>query len=331
MSERAATALRHRRRGQWVGLSWAEVSAAVAGLTAGWRSLGLERGERVLFLISARPRTLFSLLAVQAAGGTPLVVDPGVEPARLRELLETVSVRFAVAGGEEQADAILQSGFSGPILYDQPRGLAWRQERQLVSLDSVGGQPVPGDDEEGPVEIATLAPDGWRLALIHTEARHYTPKDLPRLVSTDTVMLAEPLAEPASLALVVGRWLAERHELLLPESGGDLAELAPTCLAGSAELFERLRAGAVERFGGGWRRALIDRAFRAPSSWLSRLLVLRPLRRVLGLRRVRQAVAAGAPDPSTSAFFAALGIAVVPAARVAAVALVGAPLQRSAG
>jgi hypothetical protein len=71
----------------------------------------------------------------------------------------------------------------------------------------------------------------------------------------------------------------------------------------------------------------MEGALRTPSALWSRLLVLRPLRRVLGLLGVRQAVSAGLPEPATLAFFAALTIEV----EVAAVALVGAPLRRSAG
>jgi hypothetical protein len=330
MSERGVTALRHRRRGRWLGLSWDEVEGAVSRLTAGWRSLGLAEGDRVLFLAAPRPRALFALLAVRAAGGTSLVVDPRVEPSRLRGLLETVAVRFAFASGEEQADALLQAGFGGQIVYDEPRGLAWRQDEQLVSLDALPGQPR-GAALAGAIEVASLAADGWRLALIHHEPGVYTPKALAPLAPSDRVVLLQGLAEPATLALVVGRWLRERHELVLPESPADLPELAVTCLAGSAALFDGLRERTVERFGGGWRRRLIDRAFRRPSALWSRLLVLRPLRRVLGLLGVRQAVSAGLPQPATLAFFAALTIDVVPAVEVAAVALVGAPLRRSAG
>jgi long-chain acyl-CoA synthetase len=332
-----APALRHCQRNRWITLTWSQVQVAVARLAEGWRSLGLERGDRVLFAAGARPRALLSLLAVRAAGATPLVVEPRVEPGPLAELLASVSVRFAFADGDEQADALLPTAIER-IVYDQPRGLAWRRDPRLVSCDEL---ELPADalpeEDPAPVELARPSDEGWRLALLHPEPRRYVPAGLTPLAAHDTALLAEVLAEPASLALVVGRWLGERHELVLPETPdgvlGELARLRPTYLSGSAMFFESLRAHAALRSGapGGWRRRLIERALRRPESLLARLLVLAPLRRVLGLGRVRQAVAAGTPAAETRAFFQALGISVIPTVAVATVALAGRPARLAAG
>ena len=334
MAAGSTIALRWKQRGRWAALSWGELATAVGRLSAGWRAQGLARGDRVLVLADARPRALLSVLALQAVGATPLVVDPRVSPGRLGELLETVEVRFVHAGGEEQVDTFLDAGGDARrIVFDRPRGLGWRRDERLVSLDVLERSEPPSPEaapaeRSAPLEIARLAPDGWQIALLHPEP-HLHPAELPALSTADTALLVEELARPASLGLVVGRWLEERHQLVLPETpdsvAADLTELAPSYLAASAEFFETLRIRAIERFGapGSLRRGLIGWAFRAPASVVARLLVLRPLRRVLGLARVRQAVAAGAPSPEAHAFFAALGVALAPAVEVATVALVG--------
>jgi len=269
----------------------------------------------VLFHAANRPRAVWGLLAARAAGATPLLVPLGAQPEDLATLLATVDARAAFVSDEEQLDlldeALTLARRTTTIVYDEPRGIAGRQDPRLAALDGLLAGPARPARESGLWEAARWSEGAWEIAAV-------TPVGEGPDAS-DEVVLAEPLAEPASLSVVLEPWLRARSTLCLAENpdsaDADLAEVAPRRLAGSSAFFTGLWQRALARAGspGGWRRRLIDAALRArgPGRVLARALVLRPLARVLGLARVRSALAVGEPLPAGArSFFAALGIEV---------------------
>jgi hypothetical protein len=98
---------------------------------------------------------------------------------------------------------------------------------------------------------------------------------------------------------ILGAWLEVGFVLVLPERHGDWAtdrsQSAPTVLFARGGLLNDLASEALRRLPrpGSWRRQLLDRALDAGRhpSWVRRSLasrlVIRPLRRALGLSRTR--------------------------------------------
>ena len=106
---------------------------------------------------------------------------------------------------------------------------------------------------------------------------------------------------------VVGAWLNAGFVLSLPEPGGDpwadARDIEPTVLLGDAATYRSLAEEVWARLpsSGTWGRRLVDRALVREGTLLP-WLVIRSLRRVLGLRRTRVAYAIGGdPWPEWSA------------------------------
>jgi long-chain acyl-CoA synthetase len=324
-------ALRHKSRGRWNTWTWEELAAAVERLAGGWRALGIAPGDRVLILAANRPRALWSVLAVQAAGGIPLLADPG--EALLAELLASVDVRFAHATSEEQVDGILEAAGAGRperIVFEEPRGLASRHDERLVACAVLEAAPPVALEERValPLEVARLGDGGWQLSVLTSERLREAARragERAPLAPRDEALLLETLAAPASLLLTVGRWLDDGFLLSLGETAEsallDLSEVSPSYLAAGADFYAAVQARVDERLGPprALRRRLVGWAVRVASDlsarWYRRVLarwVLRPLARVLGLGRVRQAVVAGEPPAEARALFLALGIPLLP-------------------
>lgn len=324
----AMVALRHKSRGRWRSWTWEDLAAAVGRLAGGWAALGIVPGDRVLILAANRPRALWSVIAVQAAGGIPLLVDPREAPGRLAELLALGYGRFAYATNEEQVDGILEAaGSAAPerIVFEEPRGLAARHDQRLVPCAALEGAPRVALDERSalPIEVARLADGGWQIDAFAPERLREAARragERAPLAASDEALLVETLAGPASL-FTLGRWLGDGFQLSLGETAEsvalDLHEVSPSYLAAGAGFFAALHASVDQRLGPprGLRRRLVGWAVRvggdSSAGWLWRglaRLVLRPLARVLGLDRVRQAVVVGEPAGEARALLRALDI-----------------------
>jgi long-subunit acyl-CoA synthetase (AMP-forming) len=286
-------ALRHKRHGRWRSWTWSEVRKEVETLADGWTARGLARGDRVLLVAASRPRVLWELLAVLAAGGAPLLVDPRV--ARGRDL-RAAGARFVVDDhGVSEAP-----GASGPV------------QIELLSSTSDGWQSVA-------LPVAALLASARR-------ARARAP-----LGAGDVALLAEPLADPGTLGFGVARWLLEGVCLALPETpgsvSGDLAEVRPSYLFGGEALYAALAGRARARLPEkrGLARWVVERS-------PARGLVLRRLARELGVGSVRQAVVVGdALPPADATLLATLGLVPHGTRPVSAVTVVQPEPLRSAG
>jgi long-chain acyl-CoA synthetase len=326
-------ALRHKSRGQWRSWSWEDLAVAVGRLAGGWAALGIGPGDRVLILAANRPRALWSVLAVQATGAIPLLVDPREAPGALAQLLGLVHVRFAYATNEEQVDAILDAaGAAAPerIVFEEPRGLVARHDARLVPCVALEAAPRVTLDERSalPLELARHVDGRWEISALGPERIRQAARragERAPLSVNDEALLVETLAGPASLLLTLGRWLEDGFLLSLGETvesvALDLHEVSPSYLAAGANFFGALQGSVAERLGPprAVRRRLVGWAVRvANDSSAGRLgralarLVLGPLARVLGLARVRQAVVAGEPSAEARALLAALGIELLP-------------------
>jgi len=290
-----APAIRFKARGRWRALTWAALDAEVTVLARGLAAAGLRPGQRVWLVGSPGPRSIAFLFAVERAGGVPVPVD-GARAAggasaglHLRGDLSPAPVAFVEDGGAlEELTALIAAGERSAngaspvrIVFDDPRGLRSAADRRLQGYESfrqeaaAASSPPPlRRGRRGEAVRALLLPLAWRddaLALIRL-------------------------------------WALSSLELCLAERQGnldaDLREVAPRVLLGTSAVTAGLALGALQRLpvNRTWRRRFVDWSLDAGISIrgggvartfgakLGRALVVRPLRRVLGLRRTRLAL-----------------------------------------
>lgn len=142
----------------------------------------------------------------------------------------------------------------------------------------------------------------------------------PPSLRTDDVLWLDPQLDRAS---ALSLWLHSGAVLAIGEAVDtaevDRRELAPTVLLAEARWYDELADDVRTRAARarGPRKALLRWAFataadspraRAPSHWLARGIVLRPLADQLGLARTHLALSAGQPSELAQSLLAALGV-----------------------
>lgn len=132
---------------QWVASSWAGYRQAVASLASGFRKLGLAPGDRVAILAASCPQWDYAQLAILAAGG----VAVGLDPHGLDEHTQEIARRCEFSG------VVLQN----PRLLDKLGDEARRTLRFVVSIEPCV--------EPGVAELASLTAedepdDDWNRA-----------------------------------------------------------------------------------------------------------------------------------------------------------------------
>lgn len=116
-------------------LSWAEARHRVAELAAGYRSLGVQRGEIVLMMMSNRPEHWLSDLALVHLGAIPVTVYGTSAPEQIAHIARHSRARFAVLEGAHEL------GRWEPVLDDATTRL-----RRLVVVEA-GEAGAPGRHE----------------------------------------------------------------------------------------------------------------------------------------------------------------------------------------
>ena len=128
---------------KWVASTWADYRQAVATLATGFRKLGLAQGDRVAILAASSKEWDYAQLAILAAGG----VAVGLDPHGLDEHAQEIARRCGFSG------VVLQD----PSLLEKLGDEAGRKLRFVVSIEpcaepgvvdlaSLIAKDVPGDD-----------------------------------------------------------------------------------------------------------------------------------------------------------------------------------------
>ncbi len=100
-------ALRHKRRGLWQSLTWAEYYARARAVGLALADLGLAGGETVSVLAENRPEWLFVDMGAQAMGMVGNGVYPTSSPEQLKHILIDSRTRLLVVENQEQLDKAL--------------------------------------------------------------------------------------------------------------------------------------------------------------------------------------------------------------------------------
>jgi acyl-CoA ligase (AMP-forming) (exosortase A-associated) len=91
-------------------LSYAELRGQVGKAATGLRRAGLRRGERVILYLDKRIETVVAMLAVSAAGGVLVPVNPVFKPAQVGFVATDCAARFLVTTAERCGSLLAELG-----------------------------------------------------------------------------------------------------------------------------------------------------------------------------------------------------------------------------
>ncbi|MFB7335402.1 AMP-dependent synthetase/ligase [Streptomyces adustus] len=338
--------------GDWTTYSWAEIHEHTRCLAAGYRALGVGRGDHVLLMMANRPEHWLSDLALVRLGAVPVSVYGTAAPEQITHIARNCRARLAVVEGAAQATAW------EPTLADADTPL----ERLLVvEADPRGGhlpyvallhEPVPAQFDK---ELDTARPED-PLTVVYTSGTTGEPKGvvlthrqvMSNALALDAVVELPPHVE--HICYLPFAHIAERmlgiylpchrasHVRLCadPARVGEVVRKArPAQFFGVPRVWEKLSAAvrAVLSLLPAEQRDVMDRAFEVarehvayrergetPPAELAerynraRADVLLPMLAAGGLDRVTWAASASAPMPvDVVRFWAGFGIVVMDA------------------
>lgn len=103
----AQPALRHKRRGIWSSVSWAQYYERARAVGLALDALGLRRGDAVAVLSENRPEWLYADMGVQCMGLLSVGIYPTSSPQQVLFILRDARVRVLFVENQEQYDKAL--------------------------------------------------------------------------------------------------------------------------------------------------------------------------------------------------------------------------------
>ena len=258
-----------------VSLSYRELDSRSDAIAAGLAKHGITRGTRTVVMVRPSPEFFLLMFALFKAGAVPVLVDPGINKAALRQCL-----------AEAEADAFIGI----PLAQLARRVLGWaRQARVLVTtgrraiLAGVTLARVEADGAGAGPQLADTAPDDV-AAILFTSGSTGVPKGVVyrhRHFVAQVAMLREAFGiQPGSVNLPTFPPFA----LFDPALGTTsvIPDMDPTR---PAKADPRRLHDAIRRFG-------VDMLFGSPA------LVAVLARHGEPLPTIRRVMSAGAPVPA---------------------------------
>jgi long-chain acyl-CoA synthetase len=333
----AEVALRHRRLGRWREYTWGEV-ADVAGRVAGaLEELGVLRGDRVAIQSENRPAWLFADLGAQGVGAAVLGVPPSASAAELEAHLRQAQATVLFVGDERQlarapdlrsrlpelgAIVVLEPGHGavpeGVITLDT---LLDRTDDVVASFRERVARLDPDDAAVIALTSGTTGPQ--RGVVLSHRATVTAASGLGQAAGLDhgdEILSCLPLHHVTERMLAFASVVGTRHVTNIgrrDEREADLCTVEPTFLLSTPQLWRDVRAGIEARIEGASRPSrmayahFVERRARtnALASAAGSLVLTRPLRRQIGLRRLRRAWVVSAPaSPGLGRWLELLGV-----------------------
>ncbi|EFE65003.1 long chain fatty acid coA ligase [Streptomyces viridosporus ATCC 14672] len=179
---------------EWKTFGWAEIHEHTRNLAAGYRALGVDRGDHVLMMMSNRPEHWLSDLALVRLGAIPVSVYGTAAPEQITHIARNCRARLAVVEGAAQAAVWepLPADTDTPLerLVVAEAGA----ENGHVPYATLLREPVP---EQFAKELDTARPED-PLTVVYTSGTTGEPKGV---VLTHRVVMSNALALDAVVEL----------------------------------------------------------------------------------------------------------------------------------
>jgi len=134
-------AIREKEFGIWQTLSWKEFYYNAQLLSAGFKSNGIGRGDKVAIIGDNRPKLYLSIAAAQLIGAVPVPCYQDSVADEILYILDHAEVKLVIAENQEQVDKILEVIDRLPkvklIMYDDQRGLENYKNSKLLALNKI--------------------------------------------------------------------------------------------------------------------------------------------------------------------------------------------------
>ena len=134
-------AIREKEFGIWQTLSWKEFYYNAQLLSAGFKSNGIGRGDKVAIIGDNRPKLYLSIAAAQLIGAVPVPCYQDSAADEILYILDHAEVKLVIAENQEQVDKILEVIDRLPkvklIMYDDQRGLENYKNSKLLPLNKI--------------------------------------------------------------------------------------------------------------------------------------------------------------------------------------------------
>lgn len=314
-------------------LSYASLTARVKAIAAGLPKLGHQPGGRIGLYAANSPEWCMAYLAILAAGGVVVPLDPQLKYLELRTIISRAEIHYILCSHGSYADLVELSSMSAPypdiICLDTRAPVA--SGMTLLQLEDLGRDnpvlPVPVQPSDLAVLIFTsgTSGDSKGVMLSHENIVSDIEAILPRLpISHDDRFLSVlPLHHTFEstcgfiFPLSIGASIGYARSLKSAELMADIQELRATVMCGVPLLFEKMYWGIQRALE---KKALVARIYvdlgrkfsditKSVFNFSAGKLIFRSLRVKAGLDSIRMFVSGGAAlDPEVSRFFNNLGI-----------------------
>ena len=215
-------AVRKKEYGIWREYTWEDCYQKVKDIFLGLSSLGLQSGDRVSILGDNNPEWFWSELAIQAAGGIVLGLNPGSSSKEAATLLSHSQSRFVMAQDQEQVDKLLEIKGELPslekIVYWQEKGLRQYDNPSLISLAELirlGQERQQSHPEYFEQRLSQGKGDDVAM-IIFTQGNNAAPKAIPAtyqflLSSVDAALALSPVyVSDEYVSIITPGWFFEQ-------------------------------------------------------------------------------------------------------------------------
>ena len=325
------TVLRKKDRGLWKAVTWAELDARRRAIGLALRAVEFRQGDVAGILSETTPDAVYADLGILSAGGVSLAVHPEDEADQVRRILRESACRVLFVEDEEQLDKALTVRDSCPaltrIVILDMKGLRDFGDPGCESFETFAARGAGQKDSNAgsiradhPAVMLFPRGTGASRLLTHGEVLAMVTAAHARLGANagDERLAVLPMSDP--LERIHGLYLALEagvvsNYLESPETAREnLQEVKPTLFGADAEAWTRLHARISGGATGatGLQRALYRWAIGAGrGNPLANMLVLRAVRRELGMDRLRVAYVSGTkPSQEVINWASALGISI---------------------
>lgn len=274
-----AVALKQKRAGNWVDITWNQYYEAVRFLARGFHALGVEKGDRVAIFSTTRVEWVYSDLAVLACGGVVVPIYHS-SPTRDVEYIVTHSgAKLVIVENQQLLDKVLAvreklGEVARIVLIDGPppdedESVLLMSEvvelgrRQAAGLCEKLAAAVGSDDNATIVYTSTSGP---QKGVVHTHGQLLKQQEAVRKAfgarEDETTLLFLPLAH--IFGRVVAYWnissgitlaFAESYERMV----ANMREINPHVVAAVPRVFQKIYSSVmreVDRQGGAKRLTL---------------------------------------------------------------------------
>ena len=262
------TALRVKRLGRWVEISWREYANRAACAALGLRLLGIAPGDRVAVLSENRPEWLFADLAIQGIGAISVGVYPTSSEPDVADVLDSSGAKVVIVEDEEQLDKVIavRAGLSelATIVVIDTRGIRALDDPMTISLDQLEnlGEAPARDVVDIWRDTVTGLPGGDHAAMVVYTSGVGGPPQGAMLSHRNLIATAEvlasfygarrdeevlsylPLSHVAERLVSVATAIRVGYVVNFGEGGesfiNDLQEVQPTFFLGVPRVWEKL-------------------------------------------------------------------------------------------